>query len=119
MNVESFGGNQSLGEDNFKIELPADTDAGEWFDSSGILTASVEITGLESDGSLKIHCSDRPDKPDDSSAGVEKQTIAGAAMSADQLIAVTAPYSLWKKISKTKGATSTATTIYFAGARRN
>lgn len=115
MAVTTFGGNQSIGEDNFKIELAADDDAGEWFDSAGIVDASLDIRDLESDGSLKIHCSNNPQKPSLDDDGTEKQTIAGA--SGNQLIAATAPYSLWKKISKIAGMTSTLTTVYFAGKR--
>lgn len=115
---KTFGQSQSLGEDNFyALYQITDSSDGAWFETAGILTASLHIDGLEADGSLKVFCSNNPNEPDEDHVGVEKQTIAGTA--GDQVVAITAPYSLWKRISKVEGAAPTETTVYFAGVRRN
>jgi hypothetical protein len=109
--AQVFGGNQSLGEDNFNCTV--EVDDGVWFKTAGILTASLHITGLAIGETITLHCSNSPtDPPANSENGVAKQTVVGDG--SDQFVAVTAPYSLFKKL-KINSATAT---VYFAGVRR-
>ena len=110
--VTTFGGNQSLGEDNFHCQVEADD--GVWFDSSGILAASIEIRDLEIGESLTLHCTNVLGPPENDVDGVTGQTVAGDGN--DKHVAVTAPYSLWKKFKKSAGS---ASDVYFCGVRRS
>lgn len=115
-NGEAFGGKSIDGEVNYYalIDQTAATD-GAWFNTSGIITASLHVKTLAVGESLAIHVSDSPEPPEDSDAEVASaQTVTGDGN--DKFIAVTAPYSRWKKIKKT-GAVG-ATTVYFSGCKR-
>lgn len=116
-NGDSFGGSQSLGEDNFYALYQQEGDSdGVWFPTAGILTASLQIKDLENGGVLTVHCSNDPDQPDNNDDGILGQTINGDGN--DKLLAVSAPYSLWKKVKKDAGTPAEETTAHYAGVRR-
>lgn len=112
--MTAFGGREVLGEINHTV-LDSQTEAtrGDWFDTRGVKTASLEIIDLAVGESIIIHCSNAPgaDPPDEDTDGISKQTINGGA--AAQFVEITAPYSLWKRFEKT-GAVG-ETTARFAG----
>lgn len=115
-NGDAFGGNALNGEVNYYalIDQTAATD-GAWFNTEGIITASLHVTGLGTGDALAIHVSNSATQPADSDAEVASaQTVTGDGTA--KFVAITAPYSRWKKVKKT-GAVS-ATTAIFSGAKR-
>lgn len=115
-NGDSFGGRDLQGEVNYYAFYQQTAAAdGVWLDTSGILTSSLHIIGgLTAAESITVHCSNAATKPENTDHEVTKQTITGDGT--EQHVAITAPYSRWKKFKKTGAATST--TAYFSGAKR-
>lgn len=112
----AFGGRELQGEVNYYAlyDQLAATD-GAWFDTSGVITSSLHVLGLATLESLAIHISNSPTPPEDSDNEVASaQTITGDGT--EKLVAITAPYSRWKKVKKTGAVT--ATTVYYSGAKR-
>jgi len=116
MSVESFSTTASyFGEYDFEIKI-TNTGDSDWFDISACKSASAEVSGLESGGSLAFHTSNSKTKPaaaDDGASGGQ------TAMATEDMFFLTSKLpARWGKVAKTEGGSPEETTILFHGLSR-
>lgn len=115
MSVEAFNTAQTVvsGEYDFEITI-TNTGSQDWFDISSVKSASVDVSGLESGGTIAIHLSNAKSQPAAATDGNLDQT----AFSANGRFLLAKLPARWAKIKKAEGGVPTETTVLFHGITR-